>query len=399
MAIRWTPYGSAACGVYAGVNQSLTSPPGGGKTSFWAWLAKHMGWRFTEISVKASDPVDIQGIRGYGDKDEFGQRWLEFYKPDYLMPVYEAEREGVGSILHYDEWIGATKAQTNAAEKILSDRMVGPHKLPDNCVIVLSSNPADQGGTGSMGPATANRLVHCAWHVDHLMLSEGMQTGWQLELPKYDPALIKREIDIAYARVAAWIAFRGHDILKFPKDKKQQCEAWASNRTVERYFPRVEGAFRAVEPDINAPGLTKEQKDQVVQQHDEWDVARTNMLGGTVGHGNALDYETYVQKADLMTYEDVLKGFEKGDLDVPQRGDHAVAVLGMVLAAVGEKPKDRWVPGLDLLANIYQRGTQADIVYSHAKKMLSPKLKPTGVKMPASIQVFVDLVALERGSI
>ena len=71
------------------------------------------------------------------------------------------EREDVVNILFLDEISAAPQSVQASAYQITLDRVIGEHKLPDNCLVVAAGNRVtDRSVAYKMPRALANRLMH-----------------------------------------------------------------------------------------------------------------------------------------------------------------------------------------------------------------------------------------------
>lgn len=149
----------------------MWGPPGVGKSQAVRQAAemieKRTGKRvvITDVRLLLYNPVDLRGIPSPDENKEFAV-WL---KPK-LFAMDESDE--VINLLFLDELTAAPQSVQAAAYQITLDRMVGEHKLPDNCVILAAGNRVtDRSVSYKMPKALANRLCHVeveadfgAWH-------------------------------------------------------------------------------------------------------------------------------------------------------------------------------------------------------------------------------------------
>lgn len=82
------------------------------------------------------------------------------------------ESEDVINILFLDEITAAPQSVQAAAYQITLDRVIGEHKLPENCIVIAAGNRVtDKSVAYNMPRALANRLLHItvkgdpdSWH-------------------------------------------------------------------------------------------------------------------------------------------------------------------------------------------------------------------------------------------
>ncbi len=134
--------------------------PGVGKSQAVRQIAKGVEER-TGKSVKVTDvrlllfnPIDLRGIPT-SNADKTLAVWL---KPQ-IFQMDESDR--VVNILFLDELSAAPQSVQAAAYQITLDRVVGEHKLPDNCIVIAAGNrTTDKSVAFKMPRALANRVMH-----------------------------------------------------------------------------------------------------------------------------------------------------------------------------------------------------------------------------------------------
>lgn len=111
------------------------------------------------------NPVDLRGIPT-ANADKTLAIWL---RPQIF---HMDESEDTVNILFLDEISAALPSVQAAAYQITLDRMIGEHKLPDNCIVIAAGNRVtDKSVAYNMPKALANRLCHfeikgdsVSWH-------------------------------------------------------------------------------------------------------------------------------------------------------------------------------------------------------------------------------------------
>lgn len=138
----------------------LWGPPGVGKSQgireIAAKISKHTGKdvRITDVRLLLFNPVDLRGIPT-ANEDKTLAVWL---KPKIFQMD---DSEEVVNILFLDEITAAPTSVQAAAYQITLDRMVGEHKLPENCIVIAAGNRVtDRSVSFNMPKALANRLCH-----------------------------------------------------------------------------------------------------------------------------------------------------------------------------------------------------------------------------------------------
>lgn len=138
----------------------LWGPPGVGKSQGVKALAKGLEERtgkrvnVTDVRLLLFNPIDLRGIPT-ANEDKTLAVWL---KPQIFQMD---ESEEVINILFLDEISAAPQSVQAAAYQITLDRVIGEHKLPENCIVIAAGNRVtDKSVAYKMPKALANRLLH-----------------------------------------------------------------------------------------------------------------------------------------------------------------------------------------------------------------------------------------------
>lgn len=137
----------------------LWGPPGVGKSQAVRQIAKKIektGKKVvvTDVRLLLFNPIDLRGIPT-ANADKTLAVWL---KPQIFQMD---ERENVVNILFLDEISAAPQSVQAAAYQITLDRVVGEHKLPENCIVIAAGNRiTDKSVSFKMPKALSNRLLH-----------------------------------------------------------------------------------------------------------------------------------------------------------------------------------------------------------------------------------------------
>ena len=108
----------------------------------------------TDVRLLLFNPIDLRGIPT-SNHDKTLAVWL---KPQIFNMD---ESNDVVNILFLDEISSAPQSVQAAAYQITLDRVVGEHKLPDNCIVIAAGNRVtDKSVAYKMPKALANRLMH-----------------------------------------------------------------------------------------------------------------------------------------------------------------------------------------------------------------------------------------------
>ncbi len=161
----------------------------------------------TDVRLLLFNPIDLRGIPTANAEKTLAV-WL---KPKiFLMD----ESEDTINILFLDEISAAPQSVQAAAYQITLDRVIGEHRLPENCIVIAAGNRiTDKSVAFKMPKALANRLLH-------IEVKESVQSWkkWSAE----------NDID---PRVRGFIAFRPEALFGFDAENDEL--AFATPRTWE----------------------------------------------------------------------------------------------------------------------------------------------------------------------
>ena len=133
----------------------IWGPPGVGKSSVIAQLAKERGQPLVDIRAPLLDPTDLRGIPAVvGDR-------AEWFPPGFLPRA--GDKPGV---LFFDELNAASPIVQASLYQLILDRKIGEYQLPDGWTIVAAGNrEEDRSVVFRMPDALANRFVHLEFDV------------------------------------------------------------------------------------------------------------------------------------------------------------------------------------------------------------------------------------------
>ncbi len=138
----------------------LWGPPGVGKSQAVREVAERLAERtkkrvsVTDVRLLLFNPIDLRGIPTANAEKTLAV-WL---KPK----IFDMDGgDDVINFLFLDEITAAPQSVQAAAYQITLDRVVGEHRLPDNCIVIAAGNRmTDKSVTYRMPKALANRLMH-----------------------------------------------------------------------------------------------------------------------------------------------------------------------------------------------------------------------------------------------
>ncbi|MCQ2742606.1 MAG: MoxR family ATPase [Bacilli bacterium] len=239
----------------------------------------------TDVRLMLFNPIDLRGIPTVNE-DRTLSVWLR-------PKIFDMDpSEDVVNILFLDEISAAPQSVQAAAYQITLDRVVGEHKLPENCIVIAAGNRvSDKSVAYKMPKALANRMLHIEVNANFKSWKKWAE---------------KKGID---PRVVAFLSFRP-DLLNANDDKADDL-AFPTPRSWEMVSNALNGG------DIN-------QYFPLVQ--------------GLIGTGSAVEFRTYCRVFDeLPSIDDIVKGVE---VEVPNRPDRLYALSAALSAKAKELISD-----------------------------------------------------------
>ncbi len=270
----------------------LWGPPGVGKSQAIRQLAKAIEAgtgkhaQVTDVRLLLFNPIDLRGIPT-ANADKTLAIWL---KPQ----IFQMDpAEDVVNILFLDEISAAPQSVQAAAYQITLDRVVGEHKLPDNCIVIAAGNrTTDKSVAFKMPKALANRFLHIE--------VEGSFKAWK-------QWAIGSGI---HPKVLGFLTFRQNYLMKF--DAATEELAFATPRSWEM----VSNILNHVSDDVSK---------------------MLPMISGVVGSGIAVEFHTWSQVYDdLPDLRDIFDGKVPG---LPT-GTDAMYALTSAMTAYAREHKD-----------------------------------------------------------
>ena len=228
----------------------LWGAPGVGKSQAVRQIAKEIQLStgkktvVTDVRLLLFNPIDLRGIPT-ANEDKTLAVWL---KPQIFQMD---ESEEVVNILFLDEISAAPQSVQAAAYQITLDRVVGEHRLPENCIVIAAGNRmTDRSVSFKMPKALANRLMH--------IQVEGSFSSW-------------KEWAIGFGihpKVVGFLSFRQNYLMGF--DSSNDDLAFATPRSWEM----VSNLLNTVSDDIDK---------------------MYSLIAGLVGSGVAVEFRTWAK--------------------------------------------------------------------------------------------------------
>lgn len=277
----------------------LWGAPGVGKSQAIRQLARgieeNTGKRaeVTDVRLLLFNPIDLRGIPT-ANADKTLAIWL---KPQIFQMD---ESEDVVNILFLDELSAAPQSVQAAAYQITLDRVVGEHKLPENCIVIAAGNrTTDKSVSFKMPRALANRILH-------IEVEESFDS-WRAWA-------VSRGIN---SKVIGFLSFRSDYLMGF--DASSDDLAFATPRSWEM----VSNLLNNVSEDVDK---------------------MYNLIAGLVGCGVASEFRTWTHIYDQMpVISDIFDGKSP---TLPEGADALYALVSSMVAYAREHRGE-----LDRIAN------------------------------------------------
>ena len=242
----------------------LWGPPGVGKSQAVRQIAgeieKNTGKKtvVTDVRLLLFNPIDLRGIPT-ANADKTLAVWL---KPQ----IFQMDpSDGVVNILFLDEISAAPQSVQAAAYQITLDRVVGEHRLPENCIVIAAGNrTTDKSVAFKMPKALSNRLLHIE--------VEGSFKSWK-------EWAIRSGVN---GKVVGFLSFRQQHLMTF--DSGNDDLAFATPRSWEM----VSNILNCVCDDVDRS---------------------YHLIAGIIGTGLAVEFRTWSKiYDDLPSIEDIFDG-------------------------------------------------------------------------------------------
>lgn len=267
----------------------LWGAPGVGKSQAVRQIAKEIGVKtgkkvfVTDVRLLLFNPIDLRGIPT-ANADKTLAVWL---KPQIFQMD---DSEDVVNILFLDEISAAPQSVQVAAYQITLDRVVGEHKLPENCIVIAAGNRiTDKSVVYKMPKALSNRFLHIDVEVNF-----GAWKKWAIE----------RGIN---AQVVGFLDFKRDYLSGF--DSSNEDLAFPTPRSWEM----VSNVLNCVEKDVDKA---------------------YHVIAGLVGTGVAVEFKSWAKiYSELPNIEDVFGG---RDVKVPKGNDVVYALCSSMVAYARE---------------------------------------------------------------
>lgn len=271
----------------------LWGPPGIGKSQAVRQIAKEIEYQtgkktvMTDVRLLLFNPIDLRGIPT-SNADKTLAVWL---KPQIFQ--MDSSRDII-NILFLDEISAAPQSVQAAAYQITLDRVVGEHKLPENCIVIAAGNrTTDKSVAFKMPKALANRLLHIE--------AEGSFNSWK-------EWAIKSGIN---NKVVGFLSFKPDYLMKF--DANSEDLAFSTPRSWEMVSNILNGV------DDNVENMM-------------------SLIAGLVGYGIAVEFRNWYEV--YQTLPDIEDIFDGKQPSMPKNMDAMYALTASMTAYAREHKED-----------------------------------------------------------
>ena len=232
----------------------------------------------TDVRLLLFNPIDLRGIPT-ANAEKTLAIWL---KPQ----IFNMDpSDSVVNILFLDEISAAPQSVQSAAYQITLDRVIGEHKLPENCIVIAAGNRVtDKSVAYKMPKALSNRLMHFD--------VSGSFTEWK----KW---AISKGIN---GKVVGFLTFKPDRLMGF--DTSSDDLAYPTPRSWEM----VSNVLNVVSPDVNVA---------------------YDYIAGLIGVGVAIEFKTWCEVYnELPNVEDIFNGKYA---PVPKNSDALYALVSSMV--------------------------------------------------------------------
>ena len=235
----------------------------------------------TDVRLLLFNPVDLRGIPVADAKRELAI-WL---KPK----IFQMDpSDNIINILMLDELSAAPQSVQAAAYQITLDRIIGEHKLPDNCIVIAAGNRVtDKSVAYKMPKALGNRLTHLEIVCD---------------IDDWKQWAIPAGID---SRIVGFLNYMSSKLFVF--DPSNDDNAYPTPRSwemVHRYLTKINSIEQAFP-----------------------------LIAGSIGLGCATEFKAWTQVFHKLPD---IKGILDGTItDVPKEPDVLFALSAAIVSAIG----------------------------------------------------------------
>jgi hypothetical protein len=200
--------------------------PGMGKTH-WGKSLERDDYPVEIITLSQRDVTEVGGLPIVYRQKIGGQ---EISVADRALPSWFVNLKKAGrGLLIIDELTTCPASLQAPALRILGEKMIDNHKLPDEvAVVTFFNNPQVIQGLNDLSPQMVNRMRLVQIRVDADAWVDGMLTNWGRPL---DGGNVTPEVVHWRAQIAGYIMRNPGELQQFPEQTVNQLQPWPSCRS------------------------------------------------------------------------------------------------------------------------------------------------------------------------
>lgn len=328
-----------------GIPVILWGKPGVGKSSFIEALASE-DLKVLTLIASIHDPTDFSGLPIHVEGK------VKYALPEWVE-LFEGYKKG---ILFLDELSTAPPSVQAALLRVVLERKVGFHELPEQVRIVAAANPPDlMVGGWELSPPLRNRFIHLSWDISTDLYLHALQHGWAVgALPEIDTTQHTKLLPNWKLLISAFLKLSPNLLHASPDDNRQ---GFASPRTWDFAACLLASCELLDLAPINGnAGAT----------------SCIELVRGCLGEGIAIAFLEFLRNIKLPDPAAILEG--KIALDIPTLNDSELYVIfgsmNRVLKTRFDNPSllDASLRYFDLVEQVFQDGRR-DLIYVSLKQI------------------------------
>ena len=328
-----------------GIPVLLWGRPGVGKSSFIEGLERE-DLRVTTLIASIHDPTDFSGL------PVFDEGTVRYAVPEWVR-AFEPDGDG---ILFLDELSTAPPSVQAALLRVVFERKVGFHRLPDGVRIVAAANPPDlMVGGWELSPPLRNRFVHLQWDIPPELYVLSLTQGWSAaELPRIDRADHARRLPEWQLKVGGFLRVSPHLLHGDPEENPY---GFPSPRTWD-FAAALLTSCEAL--DIRPGGSAEDQH------------ILLELMSGCLGEGTAVSLLDYLTRLRIPNPEAVLAGEVSVNVDALDDSELYVLFYSLNSKLVNAFEQPEVLPYstiyLDLVDRVFTDGRR-DVIFVPLKEL------------------------------
>lgn len=355
-----------AAAYAAKIPTNLEGLPGVGKTAILNAIARKWGFHMETLILSIHEAEDISGMPFISPTTALpGGKKAEIPSTQHTVPSWAIRLSHVpAGALFLDEFSTAEPRVSKAALRVVNERYVGEHQLPDTTWMLAAMNPPECAVDGTeLAPPMANRFLHLKWDADASAWLDGAASGFKDYQIDSVNTLTGNPDEATQARMAGAVV--GYIRVNpsrlnpgVPDDPDESSRGWASSRS----WSNLIEVMKHIRPDDHA----------AVQM-----VAK-----GLIGEGEGKAFYTWFKAAGLYDPMDVLAGRVKVNWS-KDRPDVLYALCeALVVVAKNDGKAETWTQAVTVLDEAIH-AHKRDVVIPAITKMLA--IQPASALLPRSV--------------